>query len=283
MDRETTLAQVKTALQARGWTLHLKQRRGRSYAYAARRTGARTQDRYLAPLDDLSAILARVEALPNNRAAVGQHLEKRDQAQEVQAKDCDPERLRTISELLELGRRMGYRRFIVVPFFIDPGLEAWTRYATTTETPTLRRAASAARVYYGHLKDVGLVPELRAESAPVCSTLYDGAIMDRHRPNADAPGTYDPLGNYWCEDCAMQCEVMHNGARLGWPEVYYFPDNPPGMQALMVKAGADEWHEYLRIRGKKAVRTVRAKTQERLTARERLQPQTPEGAAHQET
>ena len=31
MDRETTLAQVKTALQARGWTLHLKQRRGRPY------------------------------------------------------------------------------------------------------------------------------------------------------------------------------------------------------------------------------------------------------------
>ncbi len=211
MDTDTVREQVKTALHARGWTLHLKQRRARIYAYAARRTGTRTEDRYLAPLDDLAALMARMEALPNGHAPnVGQHLAKREL---VQANDRDPQRLRLQSELLELGRLMSYRRFIVVPFFIDPGLDAWTRYTMTTDTPTLRRAVSAARVYYGHLKDAGLVQAPSAESAPVCSTLYDGAIMDRHRPNTAAPGSYDPLGNYWCSDCATQCEVMHHGAR----------------------------------------------------------------------
>jgi len=211
MDTDTVREHVKTALHTRGWTLHLKQRRAILSAYAARRMGTRTEDVYLAPLDDLPAILARVEALPNGHAPdVGQHLAKREL---VQSNDRDPERLRLQSELLELGRRMSYRQFIVVPFFIDPGLEAWTRYAMKTDTPTLRRAVSAARVYYGHLKDAGLVPEPSAESAHVCSTLYDGAIMDRHRPNTAAPGSYDPLGNYWCAECATQCEVMHHGAR----------------------------------------------------------------------
>src|SRR5205085_3249195 len=112
MDTDTLREQVKTAQHTRGWTLHLKQRRAR--VYAARRIGTRTEDRYLAPLDDLPSILARVAALPNGHAPdVGQPLAKHEL---VQANDRDPERLRTISELLELGRRMGYRRFIVVPF-----------------------------------------------------------------------------------------------------------------------------------------------------------------------
>src|SRR5438270_6194630 len=143
MDSNTIREQVKTELQTRGWTLHLKQRRARIYAYAARRIGTRTEDRYLAPFDDLLAMLARVAALPN-----------------------------------------------------------------------------------GYLKDARLVPESSVESAPVCRALYDGPIMDRHAPSTTAPGSYDSLGNYWCADCAMQCEVKHNEARLGLPEVYYFPDNP---------------------------------------------------------
>ncbi|HEV2579607.1 MAG TPA: hypothetical protein VGT44_02045 [Ktedonobacteraceae bacterium] len=264
MERETILAQVKTALQVRGWTLHLQQRRNRPYAYAARRTGTRTEDVYLGPLDDLTAMLARIEALPNRKPVpIGQRSEKHDQ---TNASERDPERLRLQSDLLELGRRMGYRRFIVVPFFIDPGLDAWTRYSMTTDTPTLGRVIQAARVYSGHLKEVGLMQEPNTESSPPCSTLYDGAIMDRHVPNTNAPGSYDPLGNYWCADCAEHCEVMYHGAQLGWPQVSYFPRNPPGMQALMVKAGADAWREYLRIRGKQAARVVREKTQDLLKA-----------------
>lgn len=270
MDKDTTITQVKTALQTRGWTLHLKQRRQREYAYAARRIGTRTEDRYLAPLDDVAAILTRVAALPNGHDSdVGQRPEKDAQGQ---ASENDPERLRTISELLELGRLMGYRRLILVPVFIDPGLDAWTRYAMSTDTPTLRRVIQAARVYYGYLKDAGLVQEPSPESGPTCSTLYDGAMMDKHTPNTTEPGFYDPLENYWCADCAEHCQVMQNGARLSWPEVYYFPHNPPGMQALMVKAGADQWREYMRIRGRKVVQTVREKTQNLLAAQERGEP-----------
>ena len=43
LERESIVAQVKTALQARGWTLHLKQRHQREYIYAARRSDARSQ------------------------------------------------------------------------------------------------------------------------------------------------------------------------------------------------------------------------------------------------
>src|SRR6266566_8336592 len=108
MDSDTIRERVKTELQTRGWTLHLKPRRARVYSYAARRTGTRTEDVYLAPLDDLPAILARVAVLPNGHAPdVGQHLAKREL---VQASESDPQRLRLQSELLELGRRMGYRR-----------------------------------------------------------------------------------------------------------------------------------------------------------------------------
>ncbi len=39
----------------------------------------------------------------------------------------------------------------------------------------------------------------------------------------------------------------------------------------MVKAGADEWREYLRIYGKKSVRVVREKAQAMLKARERVE------------
>src|SRR5437660_11147919 len=106
MDSDTIREQVKTELQTRGWTLHLKQRRARIYAYAARHTGTRTEDRYLAPFDDLPVMLARVAALPNGHAPdVGQPLAKREL---VQANGRDPQRLRTISELLELGPRLVY-------------------------------------------------------------------------------------------------------------------------------------------------------------------------------
>src|SRR5438874_10973748 len=102
MDTDTLREQVKTALHTRGWTLHLKQRRARIYAYAARRTGTSTEDVYLAPFADLPAILARVAALPNGHApGVGQHLAKHEL---VQASESDPQRLRLQSELLELGR-----------------------------------------------------------------------------------------------------------------------------------------------------------------------------------
>ena len=40
------------------------------------------------------------------------------------------------------------------------------------------------------------------------------------------------------------------------------PTIPLACRRLPVKAGADEWREYLRIYGKKSVRVVREKTQD---------------------
>ncbi|MGH2481077.1 MAG: hypothetical protein ACRDHW_15585, partial [Ktedonobacteraceae bacterium] len=87
---------------------------------------------------------------------------------------------------------------------------------------------------------------------PRCSTAFDGAIIDRHTPKERNPGQYDVLGHYWCADCLEACQCMANGSELGWPEVNYWPYNPPGKRTLMVRAGAENWYEYLQIRGKKA-------------------------------
>lgn len=179
LDREHTIAQVKTALQARGWTLHLKRRRQREYAYAARRNDSRTQDRYLAPLDDLAALLVHVATLPNTETpAVGQQPAEN----QVQASISDRERLRAITDLLEIGRLMSYRRLILLPAFIDPGIEAWAAYAVSTEIATLRRLVPAARRYYELLRDAGLVQGPHLERPPACS------MPDEDTTAADRPG-----------------------------------------------------------------------------------------------
>ncbi len=58
---ETREDQVRAALKARGWTLHIRQRRSRPFAYAAKRG---MKERYLAALD-APDLLALIEALPN--------------------------------------------------------------------------------------------------------------------------------------------------------------------------------------------------------------------------
>jgi tetratricopeptide (TPR) repeat protein/DNA-binding XRE family transcriptional regulator len=64
---EPPLEQLQTLLKARGWSLHLKKRRGKPYVYATRRVGMHTQSRYLAPLSNPAACLAAVETLPSVR------------------------------------------------------------------------------------------------------------------------------------------------------------------------------------------------------------------------
>jgi hypothetical protein len=83
--------EARAALSARGWTLHIRKRRARQFAYAARRDGNTVQERYLAALDapELPAVIT---ALPNMRAA---H-EDQDSGQ------AQP----TARELASLSRRM---------------------------------------------------------------------------------------------------------------------------------------------------------------------------------
>jgi len=52
-----TLALARDVLKAQGWTLHVRARRNRSYAYAARRNGNRLRQRYLCPIADLPSWL----------------------------------------------------------------------------------------------------------------------------------------------------------------------------------------------------------------------------------
>jgi len=62
---EANALAVRNILQPLGWTLHIRTRRARKFAYAARRSSRETvEERYLAPLDDLRTILDRAAALP---------------------------------------------------------------------------------------------------------------------------------------------------------------------------------------------------------------------------
>ena len=71
---------------------------------------------------------------PNeDKPAVGQQPDKENQ---VQVCESGPERLHAINDLLEVGRLMSYRRLIQVPVFIDPGVQAWTIYATSPACST---------------------------------------------------------------------------------------------------------------------------------------------------
>lgn len=156
MDSESMRAHLKRAWQTRGWTLQSKKRRAKADAYATRRQGSRTEERYLAPLDDLAALLDAVAALPNSDVLVGQ---RAAQSQPMQANESDPERLSLVSEWLELGRLMSHRRLVLVPCLLDPGLPAWAHFASTTATPTRSCVIRRARVYDGLLKEAGLVQE----------------------------------------------------------------------------------------------------------------------------
>ncbi|HEU5379211.1 MAG TPA: FxSxx-COOH system tetratricopeptide repeat protein [Ktedonobacteraceae bacterium] len=66
---EPTLEHLRTLLKARGWSLHLKKRRGKPYVYATRKAGQHTHSRYLAPLSNPVACLASASTLPNAKKA----------------------------------------------------------------------------------------------------------------------------------------------------------------------------------------------------------------------
>jgi tetratricopeptide (TPR) repeat protein/DNA-binding XRE family transcriptional regulator len=65
--REPTLEHIRTLLKARGWSVHLKKRRSKTYIYATRKAGQHTHSRYLAPLSNLTACLVAARTLPNDK------------------------------------------------------------------------------------------------------------------------------------------------------------------------------------------------------------------------
>ena len=125
-------------------------------------------------------------------------------------------------------------------------------------SPRCRKRAQRA-----HGFNPGMVTK-NLETVTKCTTIFEGAMIDRHLPNRSAPGAYDSRGNYWCAHCQSHYQMMCNGAILEYPEVYYFPDNPPGEQLLMVHAGAENWKDYAAIRGRDAIQAVLGKTWELL-------------------
>jgi tetratricopeptide (TPR) repeat protein/transcriptional regulator with XRE-family HTH domain len=64
---EPPVEHLRTLLKARGWSLHLKTRRGKPYVYATRKVGQHTQSHYLGPLRNLAVCLAAAGTLPNAR------------------------------------------------------------------------------------------------------------------------------------------------------------------------------------------------------------------------
>ena len=110
------------------------------------------------------------------------------------------------------------------------------------------------------------------EPGTLCSTAWDGpAWTVRHEPSTSEPGGYDTPGNYWCAACGLHRELMDLGARLNWPEIFYFPDNSPGLQLTMVLPGVENWKSYVRGRGRDAVHTVHDRAQYELGKRERAE------------
>jgi hypothetical protein len=64
-ERETAIALVSNAIQARGWTPRIRSRRAREYVYAVKRSGQKLEEQYLGPLDCSADAIARAGALPN--------------------------------------------------------------------------------------------------------------------------------------------------------------------------------------------------------------------------
>ncbi len=64
---------------------------------------------------------------------------------------------------------------------------------------------------------------------------------------------------------------MNLGALLDWPEIFYFPDNSPGLQLTMVLPGVEGWKKYVRGRGRAAVHTVLDRAQYEQRKRERAE------------
>ena len=71
--------------------------------------------------------------------------------------------------------------------------------------------------------------------------------------------------------CSEHHALMDLGAQLNWPEIFYFPENSPGLQLTMVREGQQAWYEYVRGRGRDAVHTVLDRAQYEQRRRERAE------------
>ncbi len=67
--------------------------------------------------------------------------------------------------------------------------------------------------------------------------------------------------------CSEHHALMDLGAQLNWPEIFYFPENSPGLQLTMVLPGVENWKAYVRGRGRDAVHTVLDRAQYELRKR----------------
>jgi hypothetical protein len=65
-ERERVVAELRSLLQARGWTLRLRSRRVREFVYAVRHARLRMEEKYVAPLDSPD-VVALAAMLPNMR------------------------------------------------------------------------------------------------------------------------------------------------------------------------------------------------------------------------
>ncbi len=61
------------------------------------------------------------------------------------------------TELLALGTALNYRRLLIVPVHIEPGQEAWCRYAEGEPDEALAKAILVARHFYANLKELGML------------------------------------------------------------------------------------------------------------------------------
>ena len=149
------------------------------------------------------------------------------------------------------------------------GLRPYLLILETTKQVNLAKRRESYWIHYYQASSIILLNVAENKhfvTSPVtkCTTIFEGAMIDRHLPNMSATGAYDSQGNYWCANCQPRYQMMCNGVLLKYPEIYYFPENPPGEQLLMVHAGAENWRDYAAIRGQDAIQTALGKTWELL-------------------
>jgi hypothetical protein len=260
MDRDAIIEIVKAALQPRGYTLHIKARRAREYAYAARRIGTRTEDKYLAALNDLPAIMACIETLPNGSTLnVGQQPTAAPSDHQTETPDND--RTRLLSELLELGRLMDYDSLVLGArspddaIVIRPGMRSWATYGAGLDATRLKAVVFHARRYYNHLRSVGLAkgPEPTAPELQPSTPAPAPVIQDRQQ-DSQAPDDLDSLGVYTRE--TLKHQGPHDQARRAWLKrwaqgrgyaTFWFTvhDKYSGYHQTSIPAGPENWANFL--------------------------------------
>ncbi len=124
--------------------------------------------------------------------------------------------------------------------------------------------ACRVRTHRKSRRDATKVDELVTK----CCTIGDLTTREEHHANTLEPGFYDELGQYWCNDCFLSAQLINLGKQLDWPEIFYFPDNSPGLQLTMVRPGMEGWYNSIAFRGKDAVLLVTDRARRLLWKRE---------------